>query len=64
MMIVEYWRALVKSVVDAASLDRVNVLNQERMGRLLREFLDCDHNDRTHLSLGKDPPHHTSPPAK
>ena len=37
-------------------LDHVIVLNEEHLRRLLRDFLDYYHNDRTHLSLGKDPP--------
>jgi len=38
------------------SLDYVIVLNEEHLRRLLREFLAYYHDDRTHLSLGKDPP--------
>jgi putative transposase len=37
-------------------LDHVVVLNEDHLRRLLGEFLDYYHNDRTHLSLGKDPP--------
>ena len=37
-------------------LDHVIVLNEEHLRRLLWEFLDYYHDDRTHLSLGKDPP--------
>ena len=37
-------------------LDHVIVLNEEHLGRLLREFLAYYHDDRTHVSLGKDPP--------
>ena len=37
-------------------LDHVIVLNEEHLLRLLREFLAYYHSDRTHLSLGKDPP--------
>jgi putative transposase len=37
-------------------LDHVIVLGKDHLRRLLREFLDYYHNDRTHLSLGKDPP--------
>jgi transposase InsO family protein len=37
-------------------LDHVIVLNEEHLVRLLREFLAYYHSDRTHLSLGKDPP--------
>jgi len=37
-------------------LDHVTVLGEEHLRRLLREFLDYCHSDRTHLSLGKDPP--------
>ena len=37
-------------------LDHVVVLNEEHLRRLLREFLDYYHHDRTHLALGKDPP--------
>jgi hypothetical protein len=37
-------------------LDHVIVLNEQHLHRLLHEFLDYYHNDRTHLSLGKDPP--------
>ena len=40
----------------ARSIPIVIVLNEEHLQRLLREFLDYYHNDRTHLSLGKDPP--------
>ena len=32
------------------------VLGENHLHRLLREFVDYYHNDRTHLSLGKDPP--------
>ena len=32
------------------------MLNEDHLRRLLRDFLDYYHNDRTHLSLGKDPP--------
>jgi len=37
-------------------LDHVIVLGEDHLRRLLRELLDYYHNDRTHLSLGKDPP--------
>lgn len=37
-------------------LDHVIVFNEEHLRRLLREFLAYYHDDRTHLSLGKDPP--------
>ena len=37
-------------------LDHVIALDEEHLRRLLREFVDYYHNDRTHLSLGKDPP--------
>lgn len=37
-------------------LDHVIVLNEQHLRRLLRDFLDYYHTDRTHLSLGKDPP--------
>jgi putative transposase len=37
-------------------LDHVIVLNEEHLRRLLREFVEYYHTDRTHLSLGKDPP--------
>ena len=37
-------------------LDHVIVLNEEHLRRLLREFAAYYHDDRTHLSLGKDPP--------
>jgi putative transposase len=37
-------------------LDHVIVFNEEHLRRLLLEFLEHYHNDRTHLSLGKDPP--------
>ena len=37
-------------------LDHVIVLNEEHLRRLLHEFIDYYHNDRTHLSLGEDPP--------
>ena len=36
-------------------LDHVIVLNEEHLGRLLREFVAHYHDDRTHVSLGKDP---------
>ena len=38
-------------------LDHVIVLSEAHLRRLLREFLEYYHNDRTHLSLGKDPPY-------
>lgn len=37
-------------------LDHVIVLNETHLRRLLGEFLAYYHSDRTHLSLGKDPP--------
>jgi putative transposase len=37
-------------------LDHVIVLNEQHLWRLLREFVAYYHDDRTHLSLGKDPP--------
>jgi len=37
-------------------LDHVIVLDEAHLRRLLSEFLDYYHDDRTHLSLGKDPP--------
>lgn len=37
-------------------LDHVIVLDEAHLRRLLREFVVYYHNDRTHLSLGKDPP--------
>jgi hypothetical protein len=37
-------------------LDHVIVLNEEHLRRLLGEFLTYYHDDRTHLSLGKDSP--------
>jgi putative transposase len=37
-------------------LDHVIVLNEQHLRRLLREFLDYYHRDRTHLALGKDSP--------
>jgi hypothetical protein len=37
-------------------LDHVIVLNEEHLARRLREFVTYYHDDRTHLSLGKDPP--------
>jgi len=37
-------------------LDHVVVLNEEHLLRLLGQFLAYYHSDRTHLSLGKDPP--------
>ena len=36
-------------------LDHVIVRNEQHLQRLLHEYLDHCHNDRTHLSLGKDP---------
>ena len=38
------------------TLDHVVVLNEDRLRRLLREFLSYYHDDRTHFALGKDPP--------
>ena len=37
-------------------LDHVIVFDEEHLRRLLSEFLDYYHNDRIHLSLGKDAP--------
>lgn len=37
-------------------LYHVIVFNEQHLRRLLREFLAYYHDDRTHLSLGKDPP--------
>ncbi len=37
-------------------LDHVIVLNEQHLRRLLREFLEYDSRDRTHVSLGKDAP--------
>ena len=37
-------------------LDHVLVLNEPHRRRVLGEFLEYYHNDRTPLSLGKDPP--------
>ena len=37
-------------------LDHVVVLDEAHLRRLLSEFLAYYHDDRTHLSLGKDPP--------
>ncbi len=37
-------------------LDHVIVLNEQHLRRLLNEYLMYYHDDRTHLSLGKDPP--------
>ena len=37
-------------------LDHVIVLNEEHLRRLLLAFGDYYHKDRTHFSLGKDPP--------
>lgn len=37
-------------------LDHVIVLNEKHLQRLLQEFLSYYHEDRTHLSLGKDSP--------
>ena len=37
-------------------LEHVIVLNEEHLWRLLHDYLDYYHADRTHLSLGKDPP--------
>ncbi len=37
-------------------LDHVIVFDEEHLRRLLSEFLDYYHNDRTDLSLDKDPP--------
>ena len=34
----------------------VIVLNEAHLRRLLGEFFEYYHKDRTHLSLGKDPP--------
>ncbi len=35
-------------------LDHVIVLNADHLRRLLRDFRDYYHTDRTHLALGKD----------
>jgi hypothetical protein len=55
-----FWVALRQMWTDwAASLVIVKpatVVAWHRRARLLREFVDYYHNDRTHLSLGKDPP--------
>ena len=32
------------------------VLNEKHLKRILREYLDYYHNDRTHLGLDKDTP--------
>ena len=37
-------------------LDHLIVLNEAHLRRLLRQFVDYYHTDRTHLSLGKDSP--------
>ena len=37
-------------------LDHVIVFDADHLRRLLFEFRDYYHNDRTHLGLGKDPP--------
>jgi putative transposase len=37
-------------------LDHVMVLNEQHLRRLLQEFLEYYHHERTHLALGKDPP--------
>jgi transposase InsO family protein len=37
-------------------LDHVILLNEDHLRRLLREFVAYYHEDRTHLSLGKDTP--------
>jgi putative transposase len=37
-------------------LDHVIVLNEEHLRRLLKEFVAYYQDDRTHMSLGKDPP--------
>jgi putative transposase len=37
-------------------LDHVIVLNQRHLRRLLKNYVHCYHEDRTHLGLGKDTP--------
>jgi len=37
-------------------LDHVIVLNERHLHRLLSEFVAYDHDDRTHLGLGKSTP--------
>ena len=36
--------------------DHVIVLNERHMKRLMREYIDYYHDDRTHLGLGKETP--------
>jgi hypothetical protein len=43
-------------IPSAPSTGHVIVLNEQHLRRLLQKFLEYYHNDRTHLSLGKDPP--------
>ena len=37
-------------------LNHVIILNKEHLYRLLEEYIDYYHNDRTHYNLDKDPP--------
>jgi hypothetical protein len=37
-------------------LDHVIILNQNHLYKLLEEYIDYYHHDRTHYNLGKDPP--------
>ena len=37
-------------------LDHVIILNQNHLYRLLEEYIEYYHQDRTHYNLGKDPP--------
>jgi transposase InsO family protein len=37
-------------------LDHVIILNQNQLYKLLEEYVDYYHNDRTHYNLNKDPP--------
>jgi putative transposase len=41
----------------AELLEHVVVLHEDHLRRLLTDYLACYHQDRTHLSLGKDAPH-------
>ena len=39
-------------------LDHVVILNEDHLRRILREYVNYHHHDRTHYSLDKDTPSH------
>jgi len=39
-------------------LDHVIVFDERHLRRIMREYIDYYHQDRTHLGLGKDCPEH------